>query len=71
MAMKLFNDTRVHTSTVGDNGLITIEQETIIEMGTSVYTDRLAFIRNTCPAIYNHVVQNMNRLIHQTKEKQN
>ena len=69
MAMQIFRDNRVHVSTVGDNGVIAVAQDTKVTMGTPIYTGRLAFVRNTYPAVYNHVVRNMNTLIAQTVEK--
>lgn len=69
MAMQIFGDKRVHVSTVGDNGVIAVAQDSTVNMGTPVYSGRLAFVRNTYPAVYNHVVRNMNTLIAQTAEK--
>jgi hypothetical protein len=70
MATQIFQDKRVHVSTVGDNGVILVAQDTNVQMGTPVYTGRFAFVRNTYPARYNHVVRNMNTLIAQTTEKE-
>jgi hypothetical protein len=70
MAMQIARDNRVHVSTVGDNGVIVVAQETNVRLGTPVNTTRLAFVRRTYPAMYNHAVRNMNSLIKQTKEKE-
>jgi len=69
MTMQIFKDNRVHVSTIGDNGIILVAQDTNVQMGTPVYNTKFAFVRRTYPAIYNHVVRNMNTLIKQTKEK--
>jgi len=65
--MQVFQDKRIHVSTVDDNGMILVAEDTNVRMGTLVYTGRFVFIRRTYPAIYNHVVRNMNGLIEQTK----
>jgi hypothetical protein len=68
--MQIARDPRIHVSTVGDNGVIVIAQKETVRIGTPVHSGRMAFVRNTYPAVYNHVVRNMNSLIEQTKEKQ-
>ena len=67
--MQIHQDNRIHVSTVGDNGIILATQRKNVRVGTPIYTGKLAIVRNTYPAIYNHVVRNMNSIIGQTKEK--
>lgn len=68
--MQIFGDRRVHVSTIGNNGVVAVAQDSTITMGTPVYTGRLAIVRSSYPAVYNHVVRNMNVLIAQTTEKE-
>lgn len=67
--MQILQEKRVHVSTVGDDGVIVVGQDTTVRAGTPVYSGRFAFVRRTYPAVYNHVVRNMNSLIKQTTEK--
>ncbi len=54
---------------VGDNGFVAVVRETTLEVGKPRATGVLAFIRNTYPASYNHVVRNMNGIINQMNAK--
>jgi hypothetical protein len=69
MQLQLSRNNPVHVATVGDNGLIAVAQEVNIEMGVPRHNGKLVFIRRTYPAVYNHVVRNMNDLLDQTNEK--
>jgi hypothetical protein len=69
MAVQLHRNNTVDISTIGDNGFVAVEQETTIEMGIPRESGKLVFVRTTYPAIYNHVVRNMNSINHQTNTK--
>jgi hypothetical protein len=69
MAVQVSRNNRVNVATVGDNGLIAVDQDVHIEMGVPRHSGKLVFIRRTYPAVYNHVVQNMNTLLDQNDEK--
>lgn len=60
----------LEVSTVeNDNGIVIVGQETKFELGQPRDTTIRAFIRNTYPARYNHVVRNMNRLTYDPNAK--
>ena len=69
MAVDVYRQNTMETATVGDNGFVAVVRQTTLEVGQPRVTGVLAFIRNTYPASYNHVVRNMNGIIKQVNEK--
>jgi hypothetical protein len=59
----------MNTATIGNNGIVAVTRQTTMEIGQPHATGVLAFIRNTYPASYNHVVRNMNAIINQMNAK--
>jgi hypothetical protein len=66
--MTLFRSGRVHVATVGDGGVLAVFDQRSVAIGTPKDISKLAFVRGTYPACYNHGVKNMNGLISQTNE---
>jgi len=62
------NNIEVATIENNDN-TVTIVRQTRVELGRIRENTISAFIRNTYPARYNHIVQNMNDLIYDPNEK--
>jgi hypothetical protein len=60
MAVDVYRQNVTGAVAVGDNGFVAVVRETTLEVGQPRATGVLAFIRNTYPASYNHVVRNMN-----------
>ena len=69
MAVNVYRQNTMDAATIGDNEFMAVVRETSFEVGESCATGVLAFIRNTYPASYNHVVRNMNGLIKGTDTK--
>ncbi|CAF1173524.1 unnamed protein product [Adineta ricciae] len=69
MALEVHQQEQIQVSTIGDTGVVAVAQRSTIEMGMPRNTSKLAFIRNTYPAHYNHVVRNMNSINYQTNTK--
>jgi hypothetical protein len=69
MAVDIHRENTVSVVTVPDTGIVAVAQQTTMQMGTPRVTGVLAFVRNTYPARYNHVVRNMNTLGPQTNTK--
>jgi hypothetical protein len=65
MTNQLYKKNTVNVATVENNGFVAAVRETTMELGTPRDTTVLVFIRRTYPAIYNHVVRNMNQINHQ------
>jgi len=69
MAVEIYRQGTMNATTIGDNGFVAVTRQTTMEIGQPHATGVLAFIRNTYPASYNHVVRNMNGIIHQINAK--
>lgn len=69
MTVNLYRQNTMNTATIGDNGFVAVLRETTMEIGQPRATGVIAFIRNTYPASYNHVVRNMNAIIKQVNAK--
>jgi hypothetical protein len=69
MPPEIYRQDTMNTATIGNNGFVAVTRQTTMEIGQPHATGVLAFIRNTYPASYNHVVRNMNGIIYQMNEK--
>ena len=67
---EVYRQRTMEVSTIENNqGVVIVEQETRFEVGKPRETGIIAFIRNTYPARYNHVVRNMNQLNEYVNER--
>jgi hypothetical protein len=69
MAVDFHRQDTMNITTIPNTGVVAVVRETTMEIGTPRATGILAFVRNTYPAVYNHVVRNMNGIGHQTNTK--
>ena len=69
MATELYRKNTVEIATVQNNAVVVVATQASMELGEPRDTTVLSFIRNTYPARYNHVVDNMNTINNQTDIK--